>query len=148
MKAADLLRLAAISRRSSVKCSEKWLGLGVQSEALARENHISYEFKHVGHQAGLVAEELLRDLSKLGPLGLCPLVAASSSSCSTQSLFHLRDLSLARLTLQRAWRLPVRPLPWLGPVVALGGPWDLVTTYNWAYNPTYNPPKWSCLNYK
>ena len=20
----------------------------------------------------------------------------------------------------------------------LGGPWDLVTTYNWAYNPTYN----------
>ena len=25
----------------------------------------------------------------------------------------------------------------------LGGPWDLVTTYNWAYNPTYNPPKWA-----
>ena len=23
----------------------------------------------------------------------------------------------------------------------LGGPWDLVTTYNWAYNPTYNPFK-------
>ena len=21
----------------------------------------------------------------------------------------------------------------------LGGSWDLVTTYNWAYNPTYNP---------
>ena len=20
----------------------------------------------------------------------------------------------------------------------LGGPWDLVTTYNWDYNPTYN----------
>ena len=43
---------------------------------------------------------------------------AASSSCSMQSLFHLRDLSLARLTLQRAWRLPVRPLPWLGPVEA------------------------------
>ena len=25
----------------------------------------------------------------------------------------------------------------------LGGPWDLVTTYNWAYNPTYSPPKWA-----
>ena len=23
----------------------------------------------------------------------------------------------------------------------LGGSWDLVTTYNWAYNLTYNPPK-------
>ena len=23
----------------------------------------------------------------------------------------------------------------------LGGSWDLVTTYNWAYNPTYDPPK-------
>ena len=23
----------------------------------------------------------------------------------------------------------------------LGGPWDLVSTYNWAYNPNYNPPK-------
>ena len=23
----------------------------------------------------------------------------------------------------------------------LGGPWDLVTTYNWAYNPNYNPSK-------
>ena len=21
----------------------------------------------------------------------------------------------------------------------LGGPWDSVTVYNWAYNPTYNP---------
>ena len=21
----------------------------------------------------------------------------------------------------------------------LGGSWDIVTTYNWAYNPTYNP---------
>ena len=26
-------------------------------------------------------------------------------------------------------------------VFLLGGPWDLVTTYNWAYNPTYNPFK-------
>ena len=26
---------------------------------------------------------------------------------------------------------------------SLGGPWDLVTTYNWAYNLTYNPPKWA-----
>ena len=24
----------------------------------------------------------------------------------------------------------------------LGGSWDLVATYNWAYNPTSNPPKW------
>ena len=24
---------------------------------------------------------------------------------------------------------------------ALGGPWDLVTVYKWAYSPTYNPPK-------
>ena len=22
--------------------------------------------------------------------------------------------------------------------IILGGPWDLVNTYNWAYNPTYN----------
>ena len=29
----------------------------------------------------------------------------------------------------------------------LGGPWDLVTTYNWAYNPTYNPPKWADRGY-
>ena len=43
----SLLRPAAISRMSSVKCSDYWLGLGVQSEALARENRISYEFKHV-----------------------------------------------------------------------------------------------------
>ena len=25
----------------------------------------------------------------------------------------------------------------------LGGPWEIVTTYNWAYNPTHNPPKWA-----
>ena len=25
----------------------------------------------------------------------------------------------------------------------LGGSWDLVTTHNWAYNPTYNPPNWT-----
>ena len=25
------------------------------------------------------------------------------------------------------------------PCRLLGGPWDLVTTYNWAYNPTYIP---------
>ena len=24
------------------------------------------------------------------------------------------------------------------PAAILGGPWDLVTTYNWDYNPTYN----------
>ena len=29
----------------------------------------------------------------------------------------------------------------------LGGSWDLVTTYNWAYNPTYNPPKWAYRGY-
>ena len=31
--------------------------------------------------------------------------------------------------------------------VLLGGPWGLVTTYNWAYNPTYNPPKWAYRGY-
>ena len=25
----------------------------------------------------------------------------------------------------------------------LGCPWDSVTTYNWSYNLTYNPPKWA-----
>ena len=25
-----------------------------------------------------------------------------------------------------------------------GGEWDLATTSNWAYNPTYNPRNWSC----
>ena len=29
----------------------------------------------------------------------------------------------------------------------LGGLWDLVTTYNWAYNPTYDPPKWAYGGY-
>ena len=29
----------------------------------------------------------------------------------------------------------------------LGGPWDLVIAYNWAYNPTYNPPKWAYRGY-
>ena len=29
----------------------------------------------------------------------------------------------------------------------LGDPWDLVTTYNWAYNPTYNPSKWASRGY-
>ena len=58
-----------------------------------------------------VAEELLRDLSKLGPLR--PL---ASSSCSTQSLFHLRDASAVGRGMSP--RLPVRPLPWLGPVEA------------------------------
>ena len=32
----------------------------------------------------------------------------------------------------------------------LGGLWDLVTTYTWAYNPGYNPPTWAhrgCPNY-
>ena len=29
----------------------------------------------------------------------------------------------------------------------LGGPWDLVITYSWAYNPTYNPPKWAYRGY-
>ena len=31
--------------------------------------------------------------------------------------------------------------------LVLGGPWDLVTTYNWAYNPTYSPPKWAYGGY-
>ena len=29
----------------------------------------------------------------------------------------------------------------------LEGSWDLVTTYNWAYNPTFNPPKWTYRGY-
>ena len=29
----------------------------------------------------------------------------------------------------------------------LGGQWDLVATYNWAYNPTYPPPKWAYRGY-
>ena len=29
----------------------------------------------------------------------------------------------------------------------LGGPWDLVTTYDWAYNPTYNTPRWAYRGY-
>ena len=29
----------------------------------------------------------------------------------------------------------------------LGGPWDLVATYNWTYNPNYNPPKWAYRGY-
>ena len=27
------------------------------------------------------------------------------------------------------------------------GSWEIVTTYNWAYNPTYNPPKWPYRGY-
>ena len=34
-----------------------------------------------------------------------------------------------------------------GPWQVLGGPWDLVTTYNWTYNPTYNFPKWAYRGY-
>ena len=36
-------------------------------------------------------------------------------------------------------------VPYLGRL--LGGSWDLVTTYNWACNPTYNPPKWAYRGY-
>ena len=32
-------------------------------------------------------------------------------------------------------------------ISVLGGPWDLVTTYNWACNPTYNPSKWAYRGY-
>ena len=73
------------------------------------------------------AEELLRDLWKLDPLGLCPLSRcilllpgrSLSFTCVTPRLLAPGlALSLARLTLQQAWRLPVRPLPWLGPVEA------------------------------
>ena len=45
-----------------------------------------------------------------------------------------------------AWESLVQPTPTL-----LGGSWDLVTPYNWAYNLTYKPPKWlygSYPNYK
>ena len=36
------------------------------------------------------------------------------------------------------------PDVWRG---ALGGPWDLATTYNWDCNRTYNPPKWAYRGY-
>ena len=29
----------------------------------------------------------------------------------------------------------------LGSTLVLGGSWDVLTTYNWACNPTSNPPK-------
>ena len=29
----------------------------------------------------------------------------------------------------------------------LVGSWDLVTTFNWAHNPTYNAPKWAYRGY-
>ena len=54
-----------------------------------------------------VAEELLRDLSK-ARLASARSVAASSS-CSMQSLFHLRDASAVGRGMSP--RLPVRPLP-------------------------------------
>ena len=38
-------------------------------------------------------------------------------------------------------------LPYTLNVTLLGGPWDLVTTYNWAYNPTYNFPEWASRGY-
>ena len=31
----------------------------------------------------------------------------------------------------------------LNPTWLLGGPWDLVTTYDWAYNRTCNRSKWA-----
>ena len=31
--------------------------------------------------------------------------------------------------------------------IVIGGPWDLVTTCNWAYNPTYNFRKWAYRDY-
>ena len=71
----------------------------------------------------VAAEELLRDLSKLDPLGLCPLSRcilllpgrSLSFTCVTPRLLAPGlALSLARLTLQQAWRLPVSPLPWSG----------------------------------
>ena len=34
--------------------------------------------------------------------------------------------------------------PWSGRSSGLlGGAWDLVTSYNWAYKPTYSPPRWA-----
>ena len=35
----------------------------------------------------------------------------------------------------------------LGAQGLLEGSRDLVTTYNWAYNPSYNPPKWPSRGY-
>ena len=35
----------------------------------------------------------------------------------------------------------------LKPSTILGGSWDLVTTFNCAYNLTYNPPKWAYRGY-
>ena len=50
-------------------------------------------------------------------------------------------------------RVSPKPLRALNPtgrqyiLVLLGGPWDLVTTYNWANSPTYNPPEWAYRGY-
>ena len=45
-----------------------------------------------------------------------PFFFLNPPTCSKQKALHLR------VELGFAWR-----------------PWDSVTTYNWAYNPTYNP---------
>ena len=36
---------------------------------------------------------------------------------------------------------------WENLAALLEGSWDLVTTYNWGYNPTYIPPKWPYRGY-
>ena len=53
--------------------------------------------------------------------------------------FQVNSLGFRGTTLQLL-RRPPRVLWGLGFKV-LGGPWDLVSTDNWAYNPNYNPPK-------
>ena len=36
----------------------------------------------------------------------------------------------------------------LGPVLGLlGGSWDLVGTYNWAFNRVFGVPSWPCMGW-
>ena len=52
---------------------------------------------------------------------------------------HLRAGSSLQL------RVPAGPRELSAWILAC--PWDLVTTYNWAYNLTYDPPKWVYRGY-
>ena len=51
------------------------------------------------------------------------------------------------LTMTAAIENRLYKFPYLFGGSLLGGPWDLVTTSNWASKPTYNPPKWAYRDY-
>ena len=42
---------------------------------------------------------------------------------------------------------PSKASLFVGPGLFLGGSWDLVTTQNRAYSPTYSLPKWPYMGY-